>query len=195
MNCELGTERQQAGIGGPDGSRQRTLKSSEHSARAGCLSNHKFTIHNYSERSLTAAAGQTIARFHTKARGKSELRRAVRRVTPGQGNLKESGTENTQLTSGGDLGQAMVKRCGKSAPRSWQHGWQAKPRTEQGQIGKRYRTARPKLPGRLLDPASNGGARGMIVTPKPDGRKAGGRRRTEFGLRPAAAASLRLRLG
>ncbi len=27
--------------------------------------------------------------------GKSELRRAVRRVTPGQGNLKESGTENT----------------------------------------------------------------------------------------------------
>ena len=26
-------------------------------------------------------------------RGKSELRRAVRRVTPGQGNLKESGTE------------------------------------------------------------------------------------------------------
>src|SRR5215212_6152724 len=59
--------------------------------------------------------------------------------------------------------RAMVKRCGKSAPRPWQHGWQAKPRTEQGQIGKRYRTARPKLPGRLLDPASNGGARGMIV--------------------------------
>ena len=29
-----------------------------------------------------------------KARGKSELRRAVRRVTPGQGNLKDSGTEN-----------------------------------------------------------------------------------------------------
>ena len=28
------------------------------------------------------------------------------------------------------------------------------------------RTARPKLPGRLLDPASDGGARGMIVTPK-----------------------------
>ena len=36
-----------------------------------------------------------------KARGKSELRRAVRRVTPGQGDLKESGTENTQLTIGG----------------------------------------------------------------------------------------------
>ena len=26
-------------------------------------------------------------------------------------------------------------------------------------------TARPKPPGRLLDPASDGGARGMIVTP------------------------------
>jgi hypothetical protein len=29
--------------------------------------------------------------------GKSELRRAVRRVTPGQGDLKESGTENIPL--------------------------------------------------------------------------------------------------
>src|SRR3954469_25222274 len=72
----------------------------------------------------------------------------------------------------------MVKRCGKSAPRPWQHGWQAKPRTEQGQIGEHegpdalrsvwapHWTARPQLPGRLLDPASNGGARGMIVAPK-----------------------------
>jgi len=32
-----------------------------------------------------------------KAGGKSELRRAVRRVTPGQGNLKDSGTENIPL--------------------------------------------------------------------------------------------------
>ncbi len=34
-----------------------------------------------------------VNRFH--GRGKSELRRATRRVTPGQGNLKDSGTENT----------------------------------------------------------------------------------------------------
>ncbi len=33
-------------------------------------------------------------------RGKSELRRAVRRVTPGQGDLKESGTENTPPNPG-----------------------------------------------------------------------------------------------
>ena len=49
---------------------------------------------------VTAAVGQMItAPKRRKARtrgGKSELRRAVRRVTPGQGNLKESGTENTQ---------------------------------------------------------------------------------------------------
>jgi hypothetical protein len=32
--------------------------------------------------------------MRAKARGKSELRRAVRRVTPGQGDLKDSGTEN-----------------------------------------------------------------------------------------------------
>ena len=46
------------------------------------------------------------------------------------------------------------------------------------------RTARPKLPGRSLDPVSNAGPRGMIVPPKL--AQAGGRR-TEFGLRPAAA--------
>jgi len=37
------------------------------------------------------------APFGAKAGGKSELRRAVRRVTPGQGNLKDSGTENIPL--------------------------------------------------------------------------------------------------
>ena len=42
----------------------------------------------------------------------------------------------------------MVKRCGKSAPRPWQHGWQAKPRTEQGQIGERGRLASSALNGR-----------------------------------------------
>ena len=116
--------------------------------------------------------------------GKSELRRAVRRVTPGRGNSKESGTENTPLTgvagftAGGK--QARVKRCGKSAPRVWQQAWQAKPRTEQGQIGRRvrlatgdHRTARPRLPGRLLDPVSNDGARGMIVALSEPRRKAG----------------------
>ena len=45
----------------------------------------------------TFAASQTAAR--RKVGGKSELRRAVRRVTPGQGNLKESGTENIPLAS------------------------------------------------------------------------------------------------
>src|SRR3954462_4249795 len=72
--------------------------------------------------------------------GKSELRRAVRRVTPGRGNSKDSGTENIPPRASGWRKPAVsrrgrVKRCGKSAPRPWQHGWQAKPRTEQGQIG------------------------------------------------------------
>src|SRR5204862_3142429 len=117
------------------------------------------------------------------ARGKSELRRAVRRVTPGRGNPKESGTENIPPTFAPSArGWVRVKRCGKSAPRSWQHGWQAKPRTEQGQIGERStvaraserrwkQTARLRLPGRLLDPVSNDGARGMIVV-SPKRRKA-----------------------
>jgi len=105
----------------------------------------------------------------------------VRRLTAGQGNLKESGTENIPPAVA-PLARwwARVKRCGKSAPRSWQHGWQAKPRTEQGQIGRRFRTARPKPPGRPLEPVSDDRARGMIVTRRR-------RRDTEFGLRPAAA--------
>ena len=36
--------------------------------------------------------------FGATVGGKSELRRVVRRVTPGRGNSKESGTENTPLT-------------------------------------------------------------------------------------------------
>ena len=113
--------------------------------------------------------------------GKSDLRWAVRRVTPGQGNLTESGTENIPPASApsalrrgkpvehtgrgpaspksGGRRRVRVKRCGKSAPRSWQHEWQAKPRTEQDQIGWRSRTARPKPPGRSLEPASNRGPR------------------------------------
>src|SRR5918994_5868839 len=97
--------------------------------------------------------------------GKSELRRAVRRVIPGRGNPKESGTEKIPPRRPATGDAVRVKRCGKSAPRPWQHGWQAKPRTEQDQIGRRLRTARPKPPGRSLDPASNDGARGMVVPP------------------------------
>ena len=48
-------------------------------------------------------------------------------------------------------------------------------------------TARPQLPGRLLDPASNGGARGMIVTPKS--------RRAPQGARRAKADRIRLTAG
>ena len=58
---------------------------------------------------------------------------------------------------------ARVKRCGKSAPPSWRHGGQGKPHAEQDRIEGRLRPARPKPPGRLLDPAGNLGARGMIA--------------------------------
>ncbi len=119
--------------------------------------------------------------------GKSELRRAVRRVIPGQGDLKESGTENIPPPGVPvpDRRAVRVKRCGKSAPRPPQGGWQAKPRTEQDRIGRRSRAARPKPPGRLLDPASDGGARGMVVARR---RPVRGRRRVQnSAYRPSAA--------
>jgi hypothetical protein len=119
-----------------------------------------------------ARSGQPEGKWHRKYT-------ALRLAPPGlaQGRPAKSALAGPpRANPEGVSREAMVKRCGKSAPRSWQHGWQAKPRTEQGQIGKRQRTARPKLPGRLLDPASNGGARGMIVAaPKPVRAKAGNR--------------------
>ncbi len=122
--------------------------------------------------------------------------RAVRRVTPGQGDLtdqwhrkhtarlrafralRRAGLPGLARRSPKGRRRVRVKRCGKSAPRSWQHEWQAKPRTEQDQIGWRRhpgaalvargtarRTARPKPPGRSLESASDRGPRGMVVPP------------------------------
>jgi len=65
-------------------------------------------------------------------------------------------------------------------------GGRQKPRTEQDQIGRRParrslppfelgRTARPKPPGRSLDLASDGEARGMVVRPQ-------GRQNSAYGL-------------
>jgi len=57
-----------------------------------------------------------------------------------------------------------VKWCGKSAPRPEQSGWQGKPHVEQDQIGEEERPAPLQLPGRLLEPISNDGPRGMVAT-------------------------------
>ena len=118
----------------------------------------------------TAASANRGRPRSSRGRGKSELRRTVRRVTPGQGDLTDSGTENIPPRAA----EVRVKWCGKSAPRLWQHGWQAKPRTEQDQIGWRLRAVRPKSPGRLPDPASDCRARGMVVPAwHPRGRYGG----------------------
>ena len=84
--------------------------------------------------------------------------------------------------------RVRVKWCGKSAPRFWQQKWQAKPRTEQDQIGRRLRAARPRSPGRLLDPASNGRARGMVVAPKLAVRRAKANRIRLIGLTAALSS-------
>ena len=62
------------------------------------------------------------------------------RLTTGEGDLRESATENkppgwmaAKLAAA--FTRARVKRCGKSAPRPWQQGWQGKPHREQDRIG------------------------------------------------------------
>src|SRR5205807_7212790 len=52
--------------------------------------------------------------------------------------------------------RVRVKRCGKSAPRPWQHGWQAKPRTEQDQIGRLDGPSNGLRVGRWIPPAMVG---------------------------------------
>src|SRR3972149_1933797 len=97
-------------------------------------------------------AGQMIA-GSSRVGGKSELRRAVRWVTPSPGDRKESATENTPPPI--EKWGGRVKRRGKSAPLGWRHPRQGKTRTEQDQIGRRSRAARPRLPGRSLDRTRN----------------------------------------
>src|SRR4051794_41348576 len=64
-----------------------------------------------------------------------------------------------------------VKRCGKSAPRSEQSDWQGKPHAKQDQIGEEEWPAPFKLPGRSLEPFSNGRPRGMVATRLGGNRK------------------------
>ena len=73
------------------------------------------------------------------------------------------------------LRPVRVKRWGKSPPPSWRHEGHGKPLPEQNQIGKRSRTARPKLPGRLQEVPGDRHPREMIMAPF---------RGTESGLQP-----------
>ncbi len=116
------------------------------------------------------------------------------RVTPGGGNPRESATEKSLLwcqrfTVGGS--RVMVKRWGKSPPRTWQQGRYGKPHPEQCRIGASPRKGpdhqfgnklpetsardlQPRGPGRQLDHVGNGAGRGMIIH--------GGNSGTESGL-------------
>jgi len=115
--------------------------------------------------------------------GKSELHRAVCRIT--------SGTPIPQCGTGGRpvpqktyrlrfAGKVRVKRCGKSAPLEQQCSGQGKPHTEQDQIGREsasadtHRLGALEPSGRSHERGSNVTPRGMIVIPV--------RRDTEFGL-------------
>jgi hypothetical protein len=90
-----------------------------------------------------------------------------------------------------------VKRWGKSPPPRWQHRGHGKPRAKQGQIGGKGWpgpfTSRPQgtalaPSGRLLEPRSDPGPRGMIAAPRrpiwSQLRLGHGHAATESGLQP-----------
>src|SRR6478609_6980287 len=72
--------------------------------------------------------------------GKSGLHRAACRLTAG-GQRSKRGLRKVpqKIYRPGD--GVRVKRCGKSAPRPEQSGWQGKPHAEQDQIGEEERPA------------------------------------------------------
>jgi hypothetical protein len=67
--------------------------------------------------------------------GKVSLKKSGARV-PRLLRVEEERGESPAASAGGQ-DQAMVKRWGKSPPRTWQQGRHAKPHPEQDQIGER----------------------------------------------------------
>src|SRR5947209_19067302 len=57
------------------------------------------------------------------------------RITSGEGDLRESATENEPPCFAFGLRRVRVKRCGKSAPRLRQRSRHGKPHREQNRIG------------------------------------------------------------
>jgi hypothetical protein len=106
------------------------------------------------------SAGRTAAPQGEESPGSMEARC---RVTPGEGDLRESATESKPPRFAG----VRVKGCGKSAPRVRQRTWQGKPHREQNLIGTARALPRSRLqicrPGWLLEASGNGCPRGMAV--------------------------------
>jgi hypothetical protein len=124
---------------------------------------------------------RTVAR--RKTGGKSELRRAVCRITSGRvprpsllGRAIRRKVPQKTYRPGGNA-EVRVKRCGKSAPPLQQCSGQGKPHTEQDQIGREpgasasgtCRLGASQPPGRSLEPRSNARPRGMTVPPEQSG--------------------------
>ena len=87
------------------------------------------------------------------------------RITSAGGDPRESATENKPPTGFGFRIEAAVrvKRCGKSAPRMWQHRRHGKPHREQDQIGMAHDPFPDRHPGRSREAFGNERPRGMVI--------------------------------
>src|SRR5262245_29586837 len=104
------------------------------------------------------------------------------RLTAAGGDPRESATEIKPPTAASRR-PARVKRCGKSAPRSWQQARHGKPHPEQDQIGAAGRAGdprvvrrarqvfRPSRPGWSLEAGSNPRPRRMAVAEEKSSRQ------------------------
>ena len=75
--------------------------------------------------------------------GRRKVRAPKGRVPGNAWGARAHGKCHRKQTASNPRGREVrVKRCGKSAPRRWQHRWQGKPHPEQDQIGERVANRR-----------------------------------------------------
>ncbi len=114
-----------------------------------------------------------------RPRGKSGLHEAT---VPGNARAGKPDGKRHREQSARHV-RVRVKRWGKSPPRSWQQGRHGKPHREQCRIGASRRLIPPGIsrqgrfsprgPGWQLEPAGDGGSRGMVIALRKGGTESG----------------------
>jgi hypothetical protein len=145
MSPSSAASMQDAGYTTPPRSKVRAWSRQSSFRRAACLIYIMFQL----------AAGSDGRRHRfAGAGGKSELRRAVCRITSGRLALRPVDGQCHREHTASASAEVRVKRCGKSAPPAQQWTGHGKPHTEQDQIGNE-RTAMSARAGSARQPSGS----------------------------------------